>query len=238
MEKQFKTSDSNDNKSLKLSSRNVKRLCGMAMFVALAIVVTLLTKWMRVAHLTFDAKDAIITIAAYIYGPVSALGMSLATSLIETLTFGGDTGWFGFLMNFLSTAVFSLTASIIYIRKRNINYAIIGLAAATVLTTGVMLLLNTFVAPFYFGLSLFDPYIMNMLPTLLLPFNLAKALMNSAIAMYLYKPLLAALREARLLEGTSKNMFTFNRNTKIILAAGSVAIVVSTIIFVILINQY
>ena len=213
MEKQFKTPD-NDNKSLKLSSRNVKRLCGMAMFVALAIVVTLLTKWMQVAHLTFDAKDAIITIAAYIYGPVSALGMSLATSLIETLTFGGDTGWFGFLMNFLSTAVFSLTASIIYIRKRNINYAIIGLAAATVLTTGVMLLLNTFVAPFYFGLSLFDPYIMNMLPTLLLPFNLAKALMNSAIAMYLYKPLLAALREARLLEGTSKNMFTFNRNTK------------------------
>lgn len=238
MEKQFKTPDSNDNKSLKLSSRNVKRLCGMAMFVALAIVVTLLTKWMQVAHLTFDAKDAIITIAAYIYGPVSALGMSLATSLIETLTFGGDTGWFGFLMNFLSTAVFSLTASIIYIRKRNINYAIIGLAAATVLTTGVMLLLNTFVAPFYFGLSLFDPYIMNMLPTLLLPFNLAKALMNSAIAMYLYKPLLAALREARLLEGTTKNMFTFNRNTKIILAAGSVAIVVSTIIFVILINQY
>ena len=79
---------------------------------------------------------------------------------------------------------------------------------------------------------------MNMLPTLLLPFNLAKALMNSAIAMYLYKPLLAALREARLLEGTSKNMFTFNRNTKIILAAGSVAIVVSAIIFVILINQY
>ncbi len=237
MEKQFKTPD-NDNKSLKLSSRNVKRLCGMAMFVALAIVVTLLTKWMRVAHLTFDAKDAVITIAAYIYGPVSALGMSLATSLIETLTFGGDTGWFGFLMNFLSTAVFSLTASIIYIRKRNINYAIIGLAAATVLTTGVMLLLNTFVAPFYFGLSLFDPYIMNMLPTLLLPFNLAKALMNSAIAMYLYKPLLAALREARLLEGTSKNMFTFNRNTKIILAAGSVAIVVSAIIFVILMNQY
>ena len=237
MEKQFKTPD-NDKKSLKLSSRNVKRLCGMAMFVALAIVVTLLTKWMQVAHLTFDAKDAIITIAAYIYGPVSALGMSLATSLIETLTFGGDTGWFGFLMNFLSTAVFSLTASIIYIRKRNINYAIIGLAAATVLTTGVMLLLNTFVAPFYFGLSLFDPYIMNMLPTLLLPFNLAKALMNSAIAMYLYKPLLAALREARLLEGTTKNMFTFNRNTKIILAAGSVAIVLSTIIFVILINQY
>ena len=77
---------------------------------------------------------------------------------------------------------------------------------------------------------------MNMLPTLLLPFNLAKALMNSAIAMYLYKPLLAALREARLLEGTTKNMFTFNRNTKIILAAGSVAIVLSTIIFVILIT--
>ena len=223
-------------KQTKISSRDIKRLCGMAMFVALAIVATLLTKWMQVAHLTFDAKDAIITVAAYIYGPISALGMSLATSLIETLTFGGDTGWFGFLMNFLSTAVFSLTASVIYIKKRNINGALIGLGVATILTTGVMLLLNTFIAPFYFGLPLFDPYIMNMLPTLLLPFNFAKALMNSAIAMYLYKPVLAALREAKLIEGCSKNMLTFNRNSKIILVVGSVTIIVSALIFIVLIN--
>ncbi|MBE6532212.1 MAG: ECF transporter S component [Ruminococcaceae bacterium] len=220
----------------KVMSTDVKRLCGMAIFVALAVVATILTKWLQIAHLTFDAKDAVITIAAYIYGPLPALAMSLATSMIESLTFGGDTGWFGFLMNFFSTAAFSLTASIIYMKKRDINGALIGLLTATVVTTGVMLLLNVFIAPLYFGLPLFAPYIMNMLPTLLLPFNFAKALMNSAIAMYLYKPVLAALREAKLIEGSAKNMLTFNRNSKIILFTGIIVIAVSAAIFLILLN--
>ena len=224
-------------KQNKTMSTDVKRLCGMAIFVALAVVATLLTKWLQIAHLTFDAKDAVITIAAYIYGPLPALAMSLATSTIESLTFGGDTGWFGFLMNFFSTAAFSFTASVIYRKKRDINGAIIGLFAATIVTTGVMLLLNMFIAPLYFGLPLFDPYIMNMLPTLLLPFNFAKSLMNSAIAMYLYKPVLAALREARLIEGSSKNMLTFNRNSRIILVTGLLVIAVSAAIFLVLLNM-
>lgn len=220
----------------KIMRADIKRLCGMAMFVALAIAVTLLTKWMRVAHLTFDAKDAVITVAAYIYGPIPAIFMSLATASIESLMLGGDTGWFGFLMDLFSTATFSLTASMIYLKKRDINGALVGLFAATIATTGVMLLLNTFIAPLYFGLPLFDPYIMNMLPTLLLPFNFAKSLMNSAIAMYLYKPLLAALREANLIEGSSKKMLAFNKNSKIILIAGSLSIIISAVIFLILIN--
>lgn len=215
-------------------SVDVRRLCGMAIFVALAIVATLLTKWCQIAHLTFDAKDAVITVAAYIYGPTSAVLMSLATSMIESLTFGGDTGWFGFLMNFFSTAAFSVTASLIYMKKRSINGALIGLFSATVVTTGVMLLLNMFIAPLYFGLPLFDPFVMNMLPTLLLPFNFAKSLMNSAIAMYLYKPVVAAMRGAHLMEGNPKDALIFNRNTLIILISGVAVIAVSITIFVIL----
>ena len=222
------------NQQSKTLNKDIKRLCGMAMFVALAVVATLLTKWLRVAHLTFDAKDAIITIAAYIYGPLPSLAMSLATAMIESLTFGGDTGWYGFLMNFFSTAAFSFTASIIYTKKRDINGALIGLLSATVVTTGVMLLLNMFIAPFYFGLPLFAPYIMEMIPTLILPFNFAKALMNSAIAMYLYKPVLAALREAKLIDGGSKKSLSFNRNSLIIIITGAVVMIVSVAIFVIL----
>ena len=142
-------------------SIEIKKLCGMAIFVALAIVATLLTKWLQVAHLTFDAKDAIITIAAYIYGPVSAIMMSIVTSVIETFAFGGDTGWYGLLMNILSTVAFSVTASLIYRKRRDINGALIGLLIASGVTTAVMLLLNMFVAPLYFGIKLFDPYIMS-----------------------------------------------------------------------------
>ena len=207
----------------------------MAIFVALAIVATLLTKWLQVAHLTFDAKDAIITIAAYIYGPVSAIMMSIVTSLIETFTFGGDTGWYGLLMNILSTVAFSVTASLIYRKRRDINGALIGLLIASGVTTAVMLLLNMFVAPLYFGIKLFDPYIMNMIPTLILPFNLAKSIMNSALTLYLYKPVSVALKSAKLVEGSPKGALTFNKNSIIILISGLVALIVSAAIFLVLI---
>jgi len=213
---------------------NVKALCGMAMFTALSIVATLATKWLAVAHLTFDAKDAVITIAAYIYGPLSGVVVSLLASAIETFTFGGDTGWFGFLMNFLSSAVFSFIASAIYMKKRDINGAIIGLLGATAGTVGVMLLLNMFIAPLYFGMPLFSPYVMDMLPTLILPFNLAKGLMNSAIAMFAYKPVALALKKAKLVDGGSIGRLTFNRNSVLILIFGGIGIVASAAIFLVL----
>ena len=216
-------------------SIEIKKLCGMAIFVALAIVATLLTKWLQVAHLTFDAKDAIITIAAYIYGPVSAIMMSIVTSVIETFAFGGDTGWYGLLMNILSTVAFSVTASLIYRKRRDINGALIGLLIASGVTTAVMLLLNMFVAPLYFGIKLFDPYIMNMIPTLVLPFNLAKSIMNSALTLYLYKPVSVALKSAKLVEGSPKGALTFNKNSIIILISGLVALIVSAAIFLVLI---
>lgn len=208
----------------------------MAIFVALAVVATLITKWLQVAHLTFDAKDAVITIAAYVYGPISAILMSFVTSIIETLAFGGDTGLYGFLMNFLSTVTFSVAASYVYGKRRNVNGAIIGLLIASALTTLVMLLLNIFITPLYLKMPLFDPVIMKMIPTLILPFNLAKSIMNSAITMYLYKPVTVALKSARLIEGSSKTTLSFNRNSAIILIAGMIGLIISAITFIILIN--
>ena len=208
----------------------------MAIFVALAVVATLLTKWLQVAHLTFDAKDAVITVAAYVYGPVSAVMMSIVTSIVETFAFGGDTGWYGLLMNIASTIAFSVPAAYIYRKKRDINGAIIGLLVAIVCSTAIMLVLNIFVAPLYFGIPLFSPYVMNMIPTLVLPFNLAKAIMNSAIAMYLYKPVTIALKSAKLIEGDPKKALNFNRNSVIIMIVGLVGLIVSAVAFIILIN--
>lgn len=224
------------NNSKNKISTDIKKLCGMAIFVALAVVATLITKWLQVAHLTFDAKDAVITIAAYVYGPISAILMSLVTSIIETLAFGGDTGLYGFLMNFLSTVTFSVAASYVYGKRRNVNGAIIGLLIASALTTLVMLLLNIFITPLYLKMPLFDPVIMKMIPTLILPFNLAKSIMNSAITMYLYKPVTVALKSARLIEGSSKTTLSFNRNSAIILIAGMIGLIISAITFIILIN--
>ena len=98
---------------------DTKRVVGMAMFAALAYGVTFIFR-IPVQFLTFDAKDAVLTIASFIYGPVSAIIMSIVPALIEFITISG-TGFWGFLMNFASSACFSFTASLIYKYKRSFN---------------------------------------------------------------------------------------------------------------------
>ena len=221
----------------KTNKISTEKMVGIAIFSALAFVVSLVVRF-PVQFLTFDAKDAVITIAAFVYGPLSAVIISFLAALIEMITIS-TTGWYGFLMNFASSAVFSLTASLIYTKKRNLNGAIISLYSAIGATVGVMLLLNLLVTPLYLqyvGAPITNADMVAMLPTLLLPFNFAKALMNSAIVMLLYKPTVMALKRIGLVKthGGAAAM-TFNRTTKIILALGAVGLVLSIVIFLILI---
>ena len=123
---------------------DVKRIVGMAMFAALAYGVTFVFR-IPVQFLTFDAKDAVLTIASFIYGPLAALVMALIPALIELITIS-STGFWGFLMNFLSTAAFSCSCALIYKYKKNIKGAIVGLVSAALTMTAFMLLFNLFMA--------------------------------------------------------------------------------------------
>ena len=206
---------------------------GIGIFSAFAFVVSLFVRF-PIQFLTFDAKDAVITIAAFVYGPISAAIISLIVAFIEMITVS-NTMWYGFLMNFASSAIFATTASLIYRKKRNLNGAIIGLYSAIAATVGVMILLNIFITPLYFGLPVAAPMVMEMLPTLLLPFNFAKALMNSAIVMIIYKPVVTALKRLNIVKTHGgSSALTFNKTTKIILALGAVGLALSITIFLLL----
>lgn len=185
---------------------DVKRLVGIAMFAALAYGVTFVFR-IPVMFLTFDAKDAVITIASLMYGPFSAVVISLITVFIEFITISG-TGVYGFIMNFASSATFAFTASLIYKFKRSTVGAIIGFYTACVAMVSVMLVLNIFVTPYYMmgegTLQAARESVIGLIPTLILPFNAAKALLNSAIAMLLYKPVSLAMRRSGLLVRTVK----------------------------------
>ena len=210
------------------SNIDMKKIVGMAMFSALAYGVTFVFR-IPVSFLTFDAKDAILTIAAFIYGPVAAVIMSLIPALIELITISGTGGW-GFLMNFASSACFSVTASLIYKYRRSFNGAIIALYAAVATTTAFMMLMNILVTPVYMGVP--RSAVIDLIPSLLLPFNFAKALMNAAITMLIYKPVSVAMKRAKLIKG--KIDMRFNKNSVITLVAGAVTLAAAIVIFVIL----
>jgi len=207
---------------------NVKPLVGMATFAALAYGVTFVFR-IPVSFLTFDAKDAVLTVASFIYGPLAAIVMALIPALIELITISGTGPW-GFIMNFASSACFAFTASVIYKYKRSLNGAIIGIFASVVTTTALMMLLNIFVTPVYMGVS--REAVIELLPTLLFPFNLAKTMMNAAITMLIYKPISVAMKRARLINGNVD--LRLNRQTVIMLICGAVTLAAAIVIFVIL----
>ncbi len=173
-----------------------RRLVLTAVFAALAFATMFVFRF-QVSFLTFDVKDAVITIAGLLFGPLTALSLSLLVAVLELVTLG-DTGIYGFIMNFASTAAFSVVASLVYTYRKRLSGAMVGLGSAVVTMTALMMVLNYVITPLYTGLSATE--VAGMLPTLLLPFNLVKALVNAALVLILYKPISRAMQVTRLMQ--------------------------------------
>ncbi len=213
------------------SKINLTKIAGIGIFSALAIVVAMICQIIPPVSgfLSLDAKDAVIAIASFVYGPMSAVVISFIAAFVEFISFS-TTAWYGFVMNFASSAVFSLTASIIYKYRRTLNGALVGFLSAVAATTGIMLVLNMFVTPLYFGMP--RSAVVDMIPKILFPFNLAKSLMNSAIAMLIYKPVSVALQRAHLVEG--KMGVKFNRSSIVVISVGVAALAAAAVILFII----
>ena len=204
---------------------NVLKTVSLAVFVALAYALVC-TFRIKVSFLTFDVKDAVITVAAMIFGPISAVAMSVAVSFVEMITIS-DTQLYGFIMNVLSTLSLSVTASLIYKYKRNMLGAAIGLISGVFAVTAVMMLANLFITPYYMGVD--RAVVVNLIPQLLLPFNLTKATLNAAITLLIYKPIVLALRRARIIKGSGG--VKSNKTMLLVTAIAVAVIAVSLVVF-------
>ena len=174
---------------------DTKKMAILAMMAALAYVVMLVGRVPIVLWLKYDPKDVVIAIAAFIYGPMAGVGISIVDSLIEMLT-ASDTGIWGFIMNVLSTCSLVVPAALIYHRHHTIKGAVLGLIVGSVLCVAAMLLWNWLVTPFYMGQPL--EAVEELLIPYFLPFNAFKASVNSTLTVLLYKPVVTALRKAKL----------------------------------------
>lgn len=178
------------------SLAHLKKLATLAMLSAIAYLAMLLFRIPIVLFLKYDPKDTVIAIAGFLYGPASALYVSLAVSAVEMLTVS-DTGWIGFVMNVLSSCAFVCPAAFLYSRKRTIRRAAAGLGVGVVLVTAAMALWNYIMTPIYMGYP--REAVAELLLPAFIPFNLLKAGLNTALTLLLYKPVNTALRHAGLL---------------------------------------
>ncbi|MBQ7406196.1 MAG: ECF transporter S component [Clostridia bacterium] len=223
-------------KNIKIDTRKV---VGIAVFSALAFVLSLVIRF-PVMFLTFDVKDAIICTSAFIYGPIAAPIVALLAALLELITVS-STGLYGFLMNFFSSAALSTVASLVYRKWRTLNGAIVSMLAAVIAMVAVMMGANLLITPYYMtGGSV--AAVAELIPSVLLPFNLAKGLLNAAITLLIYKPIKIAMKRAGLLskeKATGKTLaeeFRFTRSTGVILVCAVFMIALSVILFYMLLH--
>lgn len=178
-----------------------QKLVMLALLTAVAYLCVFLIRIPLLGFLKYEPKDVIITIGAFLFGPVAGLIVSVVSSLIEMVTIS-DTGWIGLLMNVLSTVCFACTAAIVYKRRRTLGGAVVGLLCGMVLMVGVMLLWNYLISPLYLGVT--REAVTDMLLPVFLPFNLIKGALNAALTLLLYKPVVTGLRKARLVPDTGE----------------------------------
>ena len=212
----------------KTNSSHIRTLTAVSIFCALSYICVFLIRF-KVSFLTFDLKDAIMAIGAMYFGPVYAVVMPVVVSFVEFLTIS-DTGVYGLIMNFISSAAFCVIASSIYKFRKTVTGAVISLITAVVAMTGIMLAANMFITPYYMGVTMSD--VRNLIPGLLFPFNLIKGIVNSAVVMLLYKPFSNALKYSGVVRKTGISNTTQSRMSfekTVIVAAVSLAVLATAI---------
>lgn len=211
----------------------IRKIAVSAIIIAVAFVVTMLTASFKVQFLSLDLKDAVLSVIALLFGPYYGFISVIAVSLLEFVTIS-TTGWYGLVMNIISSGSFALVIGFIYRYKRSFSGAIIAAVCTVFSVTVVMLLANIFITPFYLELMGAPKSLaIEMLPTVLLPFNLCKSILNCSLMLLIYKPFTTALKKCKLIESSSNSKYRFNLKSAI-LTVVSVIIIVCVLIYMVL----
>lgn len=211
---------------------NTRKMVLLALFCALAFACQFIFR-IKVSFLSFDAKDAIMTVAAMIFGPIPGLVMAFVVSFLEFITIS-DTGIYGLIMNFTSSAAFVCLSALVYKHKRTMTGAILALCTACAATVVTVLAVDLLVIPLYIP-NMDAAGVARMIPTLLLPFNLTKTLLNAGLVLILYRPITVALRKAHMISGGEAS-FRMNRKSVLVLIGGLILIAACVTVFLVLLG--
>ena len=168
----------------------------MAMLTALSIVSLYVIRMPLIPaapFLEYDAADIPALIGSMLLGPVSGIITLLAVCLIQALTVSASSGWIGFVMHFVASSVLVLIASLIYKRKQTTASLVLGLVIGSIAMTAVMIPLNLVFTGIFLGAG--TQTVIGMLMPAIIPFNLLKAGINSAVTFAVFTPIKSILKK-------------------------------------------
>ena len=167
-----------------------RKLVFMSLLAAVSVLLVYLIHFPIIpglAFLEYDPADIAILIGTFLFGTGSGLLLTLVVSVLQGLTVSAQSGWIGILMHIIATGSMVLVAGAIYNKNRTLKRAVVALVAGTLTMTVVMAAWNVLITPLYMGVTRNE--VISMLMTGFVPFNLAKAGINSVVTFLVYKPI-------------------------------------------------
>lgn len=186
-------------------NNKIKKISIIAMFSAIGGILMFLDFQLPIflSFMKMDLSDLPVIIGGFIFGPLDSIIIAVLKILIKLLLKPTSTVYVGEIANLIGSILYSLSASLIYIKFKNKKRAIIGLIIGVIVASvGITICNMIFIFPFYMQLfNITDviiigmcnkifPYIDSMFKVYLLsvlPFNLVKYGLSSIITFLFYK---------------------------------------------------
>ncbi len=187
-----------------MNNSKIKKMTTIGILSALAIILALafgIPIIPAAPFLKYDPKDVIIVIGAFIYGPHASLIMSSICAVLEVVFKGGNI--IDIIMNIVASCAFCCGAAFIYKQNKTKKGAILGLMTGIILMVITMAVWNYIFTPIYTGMP--RDVVASMIPTVIIPFNFIKAVLNASLTLILYKRVVSFLRSKELIEQSSVN---------------------------------
>lgn len=135
-----------------------------------------------VTWLKYDASAMPALVCGFAYGPGAGLAVGVVGAIIHGILMADFTGA---LMNILVVIGFVAPATLVYGRLRTFPGAMAGLGLSIVGAIVMAIIGNLLLTPSWLGVPL-DAVVALIIPVLI-PFNLAKALINAVLTLVVYK---------------------------------------------------
>ena len=173
---------------LNVKSRTLK-LAKMALMVAITVICTFVHFPILpfAPFLEFEVSDIPILISGFVFGPLSGLVIGVVSILLRALIMSPPSGPYGLLMHIVAIGVFVLVASLIYKKFKTRKWGLLALIIGGLAMTAVMIPANLIITPLFLGMPV--EVVQAMILPILLPFNLLKMAINTAVVFLLYKRL-------------------------------------------------
>lgn len=169
-----------------------KQLVTMALLAAIGALLSFLEGGGFGGFLNYDASFVPAMVGGFIFGPIPGFVIGAITAIIHALL---TANFWGALMNLIGVAAFVVPGAAIYRHNKSRTSAVIGLIVGGIASCVAMILINLVITPIYTGMPVSS--VAALILPLLLPFNIAKAAVNSLLVFFLYKPIAHMVRPER-----------------------------------------